>query len=261
MLDYVRNNNLDTGGNIQDAESYTPTAADNMTMLLIVDPRSAAQEPYTFILMRFLPADRKIFIMPLPERTLTNVSNQRDTLDSFYLNMGVVKTEQAVENATGIKIDRYLHCNSDTFAKITEVFGGVNFLVPKEFESTIGRGEYLFTSSDINDLMFFAYYGGGEKERVIKAGTILTGLINQSSKSKVSENFEDKYITLKDLIDTDIDSAYFYGQVLAVKYLLEHSSAPAEFVNPNGTYAMEDQFIFNPEFTKTLADKFKLNEK
>ncbi|MDR0919358.1 MAG: LCP family protein [Oscillospiraceae bacterium] len=261
MLDYVRNNTLDTGEyDTPTAEAFVPDSDDNMTMLLIIDPRTAATEPYNFIVFRFLPKDEKVYIMPIPENTLSNVSNQRDTLSSFYLNAGVVTAEQAVENALGFKIDRYLHCNAASFEKITELFGNVNFLVPQEFESSIGRGEYLFSGKDISDIMFFSYYPGGEKERIIKAGTILTGLFNQSSKAKVSENFEDKYVNLKEDVDTDIDSTYFYGQVIAVKYLLEHASSPAEFVNPDGTYAMESQFIFNPDFLTKLKDKFKLNE-
>jgi hypothetical protein len=136
--------------------------------------------------------------------------------------------------------------------------GNVNYLVPKEFESTIGAGEYLFSGEDVNDIIFFGFYGKGEEERIDKIGTILTRLMNQSSKAKVSESLEDKYSTLKSEIDTDSDSAYFYGQILAAKYLLENAATPAEFIRPEGTYAMEDQFIFDPAFTSKLKDKFKL---
>jgi anionic cell wall polymer biosynthesis LytR-Cps2A-Psr (LCP) family protein len=258
MLDYVRNNTLDTGGETKSSIEYVPTAEDNMTMLLVVDPRNPATEPYTFVLLRFLPADKKIFVMPIPEKTLANVSNKRDTLDSFYLYLGIVKTVQAVEDVTKVKIDRYLHCGADTFKQITEVLGSVNFLVPKEFESTIGTGEFLFSGEDINDIIFFGFYGKGEDERIVKIGTILTRLINQSSKAKVSESLEDKYSALKSAIDTDIDSAYFYGQILAAKYLLENAAKPAEFIKPEGTFAMEDQFIFDPAFTANLKNKLKI---
>lgn len=254
MLDYVRNNKLDKGG-VTDNGVYIPTAEDNLNLLLIIEPTQKDRNPYTFVFVRGIPSEKKIFILPIPEQTLCNVSNQRNTLKSFLTDMGVVSAIQAVEYAVNTKIDRYLLVKEEAFPLVADVFGGANFLVPTEFEEEVGRGEYYFTGEQLTKLITFPNYRGGENDRVIKTGSILSAMINQSRKSKISETLEDSYIALKPSLDTDIDSSFFYQQIAAARYLLDNSKYPAEFIIPEGTYTAGNQYTFNPDFVESLARK------
>jgi anionic cell wall polymer biosynthesis LytR-Cps2A-Psr (LCP) family protein len=262
MLKYVRENELEKGGVSDINAANIPTADDNMTLLFTLEPDNKLTEPYTFVVFRFIPESAKMYIFPLPAETMANVTNQRDTLSVFYTNYGIVKLKQAVENVIGCEVDRYLSCNVESFKQIVEIFGGATYLVPNDFEEEFGgNGALKLTGDEFLKIITYNNYKGGEKERVTNTATILWAMFNQSRKAALAETLEDNFITIKDSIDTDIDSSFFYNHLTAAQYLLENSSSPAEYIIPKGTYSPGGIFMMDTEFTaKKVLPKFQIEE-
>ncbi|MGN1480944.1 LCP family glycopolymer transferase [Porcipelethomonas sp.] len=219
-------------------------------------------EPYTFIVMRSQPVDKKITFMGIQSDMLAGEDNK--PVEDIYLNDGDSEVRNSLEYTLGIQIDRYMTFDSESFKKACNILGGVTFAVPKGISGLPeSDGEQYLSPEQMEKIISFGGYAGGETQRISTASSLITAMINQTSGKRISENLDNNFETIINMVDSDISAVDYNNRKYAIKFMLKYSdpddsesrSTRAQFVTPYGSQK-EDGFIVDNYFTEDIKAYF-----
>ncbi len=227
------------------------------------DENAAEIKPYTFILMRSIPVSKQIVFIGLPENMTAGEKNL--SLTKLYTTGGGAELKSAVEYTLEVPVDRYMALKSGSFQKLCNILGGVNFAVPgdiKGFKKTDGM-QYL-SPEQIEKIISYGGYGGGEIQRVSTAASLISSMVNQTSGARIADNLDNTFETLANTTDTDISALDYQQKKYALKFLLKNSdpiddekySDRSLFLTPSGTQTSE-AFILDTTFIDSISKYFK----
>lgn len=236
----------------------TSTYEDNHTILFILDePEQKCK--HTFMLMRSIPKDKKVAFVGIPSNTIAIIDEKQASLDGSYENGGCAEAVRFTESVFGITIDRYLKLDSASFTKICDILGGVTYPVPEEvvgFDAD-GTGQYL-NAEQIDRLITYAMFSGGEIQRAYTAGSVISDMVNQADGVRIADSFDSNFNTIINMTkstDTNITAVDYKKHKVAIKNMLERGNSIASFFIMDGTNAEED-FIPNASFINDFKDRF-----
>ena len=145
------------------------------------------------------------------------VDGRQDTLAGFFTQSGIQAAKTAIQNESGINIDRYVVLKSEGFQKICNIFGGVYYSVPIKtngFEDS-AEPQYL-GAAQIEKLMTYPLFneggGYGEIERNAVASDMISEMINQTDVERITASMDADFKRLINLMDTDISSMDYSRQ-------------------------------------------------
>ena len=87
---------------------------------------------YTFMLMRSMPVHKQMVFIGLPENMIAGEQNK--TISEIYKSGGAAEVKAAAEFSLEIPVDRYMVFESESFQKLCNIMGGVNFALPGKIE-------------------------------------------------------------------------------------------------------------------------------
>lgn len=236
-----------------------PTAADNMTLLFVLDESDNKSLPTTFLIARVMPADKKIVLISFPENMLAVVDGRQDTLAGFYKNGGIQDAKAAIENEAGIPSDRYIILGSESFQKICDIFGGVNYLVPSGINGfTASTSPEHLSPHQMERLITYPFFEQGEGERCALTADLLAEMVNYTDTDRIVQYMDSSFQTLINMMDTDITSIDYSNAESALKYLFKYSTTPyASFRLVTGEESESgDVFLLNSNFHNSVSDLF-----
>lgn len=219
-------------------------------------------KPYTFIVMRSTPVDKQILFMGIPSNMLVGNDNKR--AEDVYVNSGAGGVSQSIEYTLGIEIDRYAVFDSESFKKVCNILGGVTYAVPKGIPGiTESDTEQYLSPDQIEKIISYGGYSGGEIQRISTASSIITAMMNQTSGARISENLDNTFDTLINMIKSDISAVDYNDRKYAIKFMLKYSdpedsesySTRAKFITPYGTEA-EKNFVADNYFAEDIKMYF-----
>lgn len=237
-----------------------PTAEDNMTILFVLDEPSDPS-PVTFLVARLLPADKKAVFFSYPANMLALVDDKSDTLAGFYADGGVKNAEAAIENESGVHIDRYVVMHSDGFQKICSIFGGVYFLCPtgvKGFADST-TPQYL-GPPQMEKLVTYPFFEKGEIDRSANTADMITEMVNVSDtdRERLLAAMDTNFKTIINMVDTDITSVDYNDHKNALRYMWTYGKTIASFRIVTGDPGEEeDVFLLSNNFYKTVEEFFQ----
>ncbi len=238
-----------------------PTAADNMTLLFILD-EPADSKPYTFLIARVRPAEKEIMLVSLPSNMLSLVNGRQDTLAGFYENGGVQQAEQAIIHETQIDPDRYIILDSAAFQKICNIFAGAYYEVPA---GTVGftdsaEPQYL-GPSQMEKLITYPMFEQGELQRSAVTADLICEMLNQTSYERIVSSMDQNFKTLINMMETDISAIDYNERKDALKYMYTYGSSIAVFRIASGVTEKEsDVFILDSNFYNSISEFFEDTE-
>lgn len=248
---------------------YAPTAADCQTLLAIYEPEKRLTAA-CFMLVRFAATENQIVLCPMQSDICTELDGKSNTLYEFYRIGGSTEAVKAVEKATGIKIDRYIKFNRDSFTLFSNYMGNISYDVPYNLiyenpetgESTvIKEGEQILDAVSLRKVLTYPLYSGGEEYRAKVVGSIAASLIN-SGATGILHDAMDSVFT--DVINSDIETnitRYDYDEkVTAMKYVIEKNRSPAQLIIPSGSYNENNCYVLEDSFLNALAARFTAEE-
>ena len=274
MYNYVLFGDKDTEENLSyiDEESeidgYIPDSSDKQTLLMIMDIEKRASG-CTFMLARLLPNERVVVLMALPSETAANVDGEDNSIYEFYRTEGTKKAVTAIENCTGVTIDKYIKFNKESFENFYNIFGGTYYDIPynlifenNEGEDTIIReGNTYIESTTASKVFSFPNYKAGEEYRAKICAFIATDILNKSVLSGFDKHIDDYFSSLiNSNIETNITSYDYQEHSDALKYVAKSDEKKAKNVIVSGQYDDYGRYILDPNFLKTLNEWFKLYE-
>lgn len=217
-------------------------------------------EPYTFIVMRSTPVDKQMMFMGIPSNMLVGDDNKK--AKDIYESSGAAGISQSIEYSLGIEIDRYAVFDSESFKKACNIMGGVTYAVPKGVKGIPDSdSEQYLSPEQIEKIISYGGYSGGEIQRISTASAIVTAMMNQTSGVRIAENLDNTFETLINLIKSDISAVDYNDKKYAIKFMMkysdpadsESSSSRATFITPYGNET-EKNFVADSSF----ADEIKV---
>ncbi|MBQ3566841.1 MAG: LCP family protein [Oscillospiraceae bacterium] len=219
-----------------------------------------SQQPYTFMIMRSEPVNKQILFMGIPSNMLVGESNKQ--AQDIYVDNGTATLTSSLEYTLGIKIDRHMTLNTESFKKICNVLGGVTYAVPKDVK-TIAQadGEQYLSAEQAAEIISCANYSGGELQRISTASSLITAMVNQTSGERIAGNLDNIFNTIINMTESDISAIDYNNRKYAIKFMLKYSdpvdsesrSTRAQFITP---YGKEDGKEFIAD--KYFADDIKV---
>jgi anionic cell wall polymer biosynthesis LytR-Cps2A-Psr (LCP) family protein len=226
------------------------------------EEKEVKAEPYTFMIMRSMPVHKQIVFIGLPDNMLAGQQNK--SLTEIYESGGGADVKAAAEFSLEIPIDRYMVFDSESFQKLCNIMGGVNFAVPGNIEGFKKSDGLQYLSPDqIEKIVSYGGFGGGEIQRISTAASLITAMTNQTSGARIADNLDNTFEVMVNATDTDISALDYQQEKYAVKFLMKYSdpnddetvSDRAKFITPSGTQT-SDKFILDTSFIDDIAQYF-----
>ena len=226
------------------------------------EEKEVKAEPYTFMIMRSMPVHKQIVFIGLPDNMLAGQQNK--SLTEIYESGGGADVKAAAEFSLEIPIDRYMVFDSESFQKLCNIMGGVNFAVPGNIEGFKKSDGLQYLSPDqIEKIVSYGGFGGGEIQRISTAASLITAMTNQTSGARIADNLDNTFEVMVNATDTNISALDYRQEKYAVKFLMKYSdpnddetvSDRAKFITPSGTQT-SDKFILDTSFIDDIAQYF-----
>lgn len=227
-----------------------------------LEEKEVKPKKYTFMLMRSMPVDKQMVFIGLPENMLAGEQNK--TLSEIYEESGGGELKSAAEFSLEVPIDRYMIFDSKSFQKLCNIMGGVNFAVPGNVDGFKKSDGLQYLSADqIEKIISYGGFGGGEVQRVSTATSLITAMVNQTSGARIADNLDNTFETMVNSTETDISALDYQQKKYALKFLLKYSdpsddetvSTRAKFITPFGTQTSES-FILDVSFLEEIKPYF-----
>ncbi len=248
---------------VLDAEDYVPTSADSSSVLVIYEDEKKNTST-CFALARFVPMENKMVMMPLQTDICTVLDGKANTLYEFYRLGGISSAKRAVEEATGVKIDKYMKFSRESFTLFSNYMGNVGYTVPYNliYEDTgsgesiiIQEGNKTLDAVSLRKVLTFPQYKGGEEYRAKVVGTLAAELVNSGAKGLLHDSLD---AVFSDIINSDIETditKYDYDAAKpAMQFVLDNTSSPAELVIPSGVYNENNCYVLDESFVQALPN-------
>ncbi len=251
---------------VEDLKDYSYA---NKTVLFI---GAQNDKLHGIIMLRVLPQEGKICIVPVSEHTISEVGSTKASLFNLYDSGGTNYLRQGVENAYGIKFDTYIKITDDGFNSLVEYFGGtsdytfaqdLDYHDPISGKSTVfsaGKATRTLWGEDIRQIATYPLYGDSSvKVRVM--GELAVSLINSGftkNATNLNNNLQEIFYTIFNNSDTDVTQKSFKDSKEAYEYLLEEYTTPASYRVPKGEWLDNETFNLAPEFKEELKNYFGL---
>ena len=257
---YIFNQLNQRGNHVQPMQSslVKPTEEDNMTLLFVLDEPSDPC-PVTFMLARILPGDKKIILVSLPSNMLALVDGRQEMLSSFYKTGGIQSAMAAISNETGIRPDRYIILDSDSFQKICNIYAGVYYQIPVGTQGFADSTEQQYLGpAQMEKLLTNPFFENGESERSAVASDLICEMINQTDYDRIVASMDSNFRTLINMMNTDISSIDYTNKKAALKFMYTYGSEICTFRLATGSTSEDNKFILSNDFHESISDYFDI---
>lgn len=199
-------------------------------------------QPYTFMIMRSEPVDKKMTFMGIPGNMLVGEENK--AAQDIYVDNGASSLLSSIEYTLGISIDRYMGFDTESFKKVCNILGGVTFAVPKGVEGLSStEGEQYLSAEQIESIISCGSYSGGELQRISTASSLITAMLNQTNGERIAGNLDNSFNSIINITKSNITAIDYNEKKYAIKFMLKYSdpeesddrSTRAQFITPYGT--------------------------
>lgn len=246
---------------------YVPPEGLEQTTLFVLD---GTGDEKLFMLLRFMPIEKKLVLVPITSRMLSQVNTTYTTVGEFYRTGGIISALPAIENASGIKIEKYMVFDNYSFSALCDILGGgvtcnvpenITFLNEKTGEQTIiMSGVQLLDGNQLRKYLTYPDLNGGEDMRIKLMATLICDMINQSQTDSLATGLDSYYKKLVNQVQTDITSMDFEYRRDAIEYIIEPTTTPAGFKIPSGEWQEDGTFKPDEAFKTNIKNWFNLNE-
>lgn len=228
---------------------------DNHTILFIYD-EPANKKVKTFMLMRSVPKDKRVVFIGIPANTIALVDGVQQSMLLAYESGGSTGAVKFTEQVFGIDVDRYMKVDSAALIKICDILGGVSYPVAEGIAGFNGDGsEQYLNSEQVEKLITYSLYDGGEVERAYVVSSVFSAMINQNDRVRISDNLDSSFNTVVNMVDTNITAVDYKNRKVAIKGMLERGNTIGTFLIINGDDAYED-FIPDEGFFEDLRERY-----
>ena len=197
-------------------------------------------QQYTFMIMRSMPYHKEILFVGLPNTMVLGQENKK--AEAIYKEGGITELTSAAEYSLDINIDRFVKMDSKAFGRLVDMVGGASYVIPGGVEGFSDSAEEQFLGSeDMEKLIRYGGYSGGETQRISTAASIICAMINQANGERLAANLDNMYEELIDMVDSDISAMDYNDSKEAIQFMLKYSGGAVIESETAGESAAEDK--------------------
>jgi anionic cell wall polymer biosynthesis LytR-Cps2A-Psr (LCP) family protein len=241
---------------------YRPDASFNTTFLLMLSENKGAVPDY-YMLLRYLPGNESIVLVPIKSNLYSEVGNLRGTLTEHYTDGGAGGAMHAIQNAIGINPDHYIKFDKDSFIGFLDEAGFTPVNIPFDLEGgavQFTAGSYELTGEDLYNYITYPEYDQGEDYRCMVQGQVVANFINRNSRNLTIPQLQSLFTRILNTTDTGLDFSDFVQNQQAYLFTTQNSFNIADYYIPIGTTNQNGHFIISETAEATIRDRFGLNQ-
>ncbi|MBQ7958454.1 MAG: LCP family protein [Oscillospiraceae bacterium] len=236
-----------------------PDNSLNMATLMILC-ENGEKSGTTFILARFLSAEERIYLVPLPSDTVCQSGTETLTIFEFFRRYGSEKTLRAISETMNIQIEKYVFLDNTGFATAIDSISGevtYNISSPTEYYND-NLSEYIFIEKGKKNLsgneirQYISSPLFSEKFRSEQMAFILASAMEK--KDSDVYNFSENADLLKDFMDHNFSYEEFCSRAECIKDIKARKEDVVAVILPKGKWK-EEKFCLSVEFKNYLAEK------
>lgn len=222
-------------------------------------------------LLRILPDESSVRIVPISKYTIASVSSTKGTIQSLFESGGMAYLKAAVENAYGISIDNYIKITDSGWKSLVEYSGGTNsYSFPEELyykndetgeltSFSAGAATRTLWGDDIRRIITYPLYTDGERTKLQAVGELCSSIINSAISTRgdeIKSNLTNIFNTVFNNSDTDVTTKSFKAQRPAYEHIIDSSVTPASYRIPKGIWEANGHFTVSEEYNSELKEFF-----
>ncbi len=240
-------------------EAKKPDNSLNMTTLMILC-ENGEKSGTTFMIARFLSAEERIFLIPLPSDTVCQSGTETMTIYDFFRRYGCEKTLRAVSEAMNIQIEKYVFLDNTGFATAIDSISGevtYNISSPTKYYNDIlleyvfiEKGEKNLSGNEIRQYVSSPLFS--EKFRSEQMAFILASAMEK--KDGDIYGFSENAGLLKDFMEHNFSYDEFQSRAECINDIKERKEDFTSVILPKGKWE-EGKFCLSVEFKNYLAEK------
>ncbi len=255
----------------ESVESVEPTDKNNQTFLYMVNNDEKGLD--SVMVVRFMPANGRMMLVPLSPYTTASVDGNIQTLDQVFQSAGASSVMNAVSEVLGISIDKYMSMSEQCFENLCDNIGNITYEVPENMYYigddpddiiNYSKGEKLsLQGSQITMLMTYPKYKKGYSQNVAVAGELMENLINSGFKLQTTrDNLDSIYSNLlKESADKSFTQNDFTETEEFYYYIMDNYDNPASTLIPTGNWSSNGyKFTIDGTFKAQVKSMFRVEE-
>lgn len=235
-------------GKRQEETTQGETPLQGNANFLAIITANRTREAYAFAVIHAGLEEKMFRVVTIPPDTLTQNGSKEETLEDILFTSGAESTCRAVEQLTGLTIDRYVRATQGGFEKLVDQLGGVQFQVEKdliynseELSMHVQGGEQTLTGSGALHVMRYPEWEQGEMYQYQMQARLLAALIDQHLTAQNAEKGDALFDTLINLVQSDISVADYraHAQTIAAYAELD-GKQPTQATVARGIFIEEE---------------------
>ena len=236
-----------------------PDNSLNMATLMILC-ENGEKSGTTFILARFLSAEERIYLVPLPSDTVCQSGTETLTIFEFFRRYGSEKTLRVISETMNIQIEKYVFLDNTGFATAIDSISGEvthNISSPTKYYNEtlseyvfIEKGKKNLSGNEIRQYISSPLFS--EKFRSEQMAFILASAMEK--KDSDVYNFSENADLLKDFMDHNFSYEEFCSRAECIKDIKARKDDVVAVILPKGKWK-EEKFCLSVEFKNYLAEK------
>lgn len=240
-------------------EAKKPDNSLNMTTLMILC-ENGEKSGTTFMIARFLSAEERIYLIPLPSDMVCQSGTETMTIYDFFRRYGCEKTLRAVSEAMNIQIEKYVFLDNTGFATAIDSISGkvaYNISSPTKYYNDIlleyvfiEKGEKKLSGNEIRQYVSSPLFS--EKFRSEQMAFILASAMEK--KDGDIYGFSENAGLLKDFMEHNFSYDEFQSRAECINDIKERKEDFTSVILPKGKWE-EGKFYLSVEFKNYLAEK------
>ena len=245
---------------------FQPDKEQNQTLLFILEGGEKDRDD-VFVVTRFLPVEEKVYFIPIPGQTFSQLNTTKSTVYEFYRTGGAARAVEAVESALNIQVEKYVRFDKTAFNTLVDIFGGVNYTVPYDMiydnketgESVVLReGRQLLDGTKLRWLITFPAFKEGEDFRIKLMGSVFSDMVNQALTERLANTLDSSFNSIINGVETNITAYDYQFRKDAILYLIQPGTSPVQFLIPAWEENDAKQFALTSAFKDEVLERFQV---
>ncbi len=238
--------------------SNVPDASNNMIFLFMLSEAKAAN-PTRYLLVSYLPAEEKVTCIPIRTNMQMQVGSKVRTVDEFYTEGGVNSVMYAIEGTIGVKCDRYVKLDRESFVSMADIIGKVS--VSCAYDVYANDGAILFETGNQSmsgsDLYIYLNYDNpdyGMDYQSLVLGSVAVQVINSNLRGLSATVIQSYFSKLMNTADSNLTLEDYTKRQQAFLFTSSESINPAQYYIPYGE-TTDGIFILSPDSRATILER------
>jgi anionic cell wall polymer biosynthesis LytR-Cps2A-Psr (LCP) family protein len=237
---------------------YRPDASFDATFVLMLSERKGAVPDY-YMLLRYLPGNESILLVPLKENLYAAVGNMQGSLTEHYEDGGARGVMFAVQNALGVRPDHYIKFDKDSFIGFLDEAGFTPMNIPYDLigeDVQFLAGSYELTGEDLYSYITFSEHEQGEDYSSMVQGMAIANFINRNNRNLTIPQLQSLFTRILNTTDTSLEFTDFVQNQQAYLFTTQNSFNIADYYIPIGITDSSNYFFISHTAAATIRDRF-----